>query len=189
MGERRPGTLPYGAGKDLRPATAPRQFVALKPDPTLSFERLGGKIGLSASTLHRSVTRLIDAGLLTHQREVRRRDLRDLLLHGVRYVYYVKPGEPTRGVPTAFATSPLDKIVSAGDSIPVWPDPEGSARGYAVEPLDERVPEAARRDPGLYELLALVDAIRIGRPREHALAAQELSLRLTPTAGPERPHG
>lgn len=168
-------------------------FVALKlhltPDPSISFERLGREIGLSASTLHRSVTRLMDAGLLTRQREVRRLDLRDLLLHGVRYVYYVKLGEPTRGVPTAFAASPLDEIVSAGGEIPVWPDPEGSARGYALEPLDERVPEAARRDSRLYELLALVDAIRIGRPREYALAAKELSLRLSPPVGFERPHG
>lgn len=168
-------------------------FVAMKlhltPDPTISFARLGSEIGLSASTLHRSVRRLVDAGLLTRQRGVKRLHLRDLLLHGVRYVYYVKPGEPTRGVPTAFAASPLDKIVSSGGEIPVWPDPEGAARGYAIEPLDERVPEAARRDPRLYEMLALVDAIRIGRPREYVLAAEELSLRLSPAGGVERLNG
>lgn len=168
-------------------------FVAIKlhltPDPTISYERLGSEIGLSASTMHRSVKRLMEAGLLTRRREVMRLDLRDLLLHGVRYVYYVKPGEPTRGMPTAFAASPLDQNVSAGGEIPVWPDPEGAARGYALEPLDERVPEAARRDPRLYELLALVDAIRIGRPREFALAAKELSLRLSSAAGFERQHG
>lgn len=110
-------------------------------------------------------------------------DLLDLILHGVRYVFYVRPGEPTRGLPTAFAASPLDKIISTGQEIPVWPDPDGPARGYSLEPLDKCVPEAARRDPLLYELLALVDAIRIGRPREYKLAADELSRRLSSVGG------
>jgi hypothetical protein len=32
------------------------------------------------------------------------------------------------------------------------------------------VPKAAKRDPHLYELLALLDAVRIGRARERNLA-------------------
>jgi hypothetical protein len=36
------------------------------------------------------------------------------------------------------------------------------------------VPEAALRDPALYEKLALVDALRDGRVRERKLAEQEL---------------
>jgi hypothetical protein len=40
------------------------------------------------------------------------------------------------------------------------------------------VPKAARRDPVLYELLALVDALRDGRARERRMAERELSTRL-----------
>ena len=40
------------------------------------------------------------------------------------------------------------------------------------------VPGAARRDRALYDLLALVDAIRIGRARERALAEKEITHRL-----------
>jgi hypothetical protein len=40
------------------------------------------------------------------------------------------------------------------------------------------VPDAARSDPKLYELLALVDAIRVGRARERKLAESELEKRL-----------
>ena len=36
-------------------------------------------------------------------------------------------------------------------------------------PLYKNVPTAARRDPKLYELLALVDAIRDGRARDERL--------------------
>ncbi|MGA7802557.1 MAG: nucleotidyltransferase domain-containing protein, partial [Gammaproteobacteria bacterium] len=42
---------------------------------------------------------------------------------------------------------------------------------------------AAKRDPALYALLALVDAIRGGRARERALAMKELKQRLAAAAG------
>jgi hypothetical protein len=42
------------------------------------------------------------------------------------------------------------------------------------------VPAAARRNSALYDLLALVDALRIGRARERNLAEKELTVRLTP---------
>ena len=47
-------------------------------------------------------------------------------------------------------------------------------RGIGLKPLDPRVPDAVRRDVLLGELLALVDAIRIGGSRERSLAAKEL---------------
>jgi hypothetical protein len=51
-------------------------------------------------------------------------------------------------------------------------------QGAAVQPLDSSVPGAARRDPALYDLLALVDALRIGRARERSLAEKEITQRL-----------
>jgi len=60
----------------------------------------------------------------------------------------------------------------------VWPYAEGAIRGEEFEPLYPSVPFAAQRDPKLYELLALVDAIRDGRARERSLAAKELESRL-----------
>jgi hypothetical protein len=38
---------------------------------------------------------------------------------------------------------------------------------------------AARRDPAFYELLALVDTLRIGSARERSLAEKELGRRLS----------
>jgi hypothetical protein len=52
------------------------------------------------------------------------------------------------------------------------------SRRIALTPLDPRVPDAVRRDKSLGELLALVDAIRIGGARERGLAAKELGKRL-----------
>ena len=43
-----------------------------------------------------------------------------------------------------------------------------------LEPLYKTVPIAARRDPRLYEILALLDALRDGRARERRLAEEHL---------------
>ncbi len=60
----------------------------------------------------------------------------------------------------------------------MWPDPEGEVRGVGLEPLHTAVPKAVRKDPVLYELLALIDALRDGRTRERQIAERELSGRL-----------
>ncbi|HJQ64636.1 MAG TPA: nucleotidyltransferase family protein, partial [Burkholderiales bacterium] len=103
----------------------------------------------------------------------------EFLIHGVPYAYPSEHGGVVRGMPTAYAAPPLNKmIVQADEPPPVWPYAEGTVRGYKFAPLYPSVPKAAERDPKLYELLALVDAIRDGRARERDLAAQELETRL-----------
>jgi hypothetical protein len=88
-------------------------------------------------------------------------------------------GAPTRGVPTSYAALPLSKtIAEAGELPPVWPFADGKVRGYSFAPLHKNVPQAALADERLYELLALVDALRNGRARERNLASQELTRRL-----------
>jgi hypothetical protein len=44
--------------------------------------------------------------------------------------------------------------------------------------LYRTVPQAALRDPYLYEVLALIDAMRDGKSRERQIAVQELKTRL-----------
>jgi len=46
--------------------------------------------------------------------------------------------------------------------------------------MSSTVPTQARNDPRLYELLALVDVMRIGRAWERTLAEQHLKRRLRP---------
>lgn len=104
----------------------------------------------------------------------------ELLVHGARFVYPAARSGDARGLPTAWAASPLSEaLVSPAENPPVWPDAMGEARGIAIEPLHPAVPEAARRDPLLWELLALFDAIRIGGPRERSLAGEMLEQRIS----------
>jgi DNA-binding Lrp family transcriptional regulator len=144
------------------------------------YAKLGQELGMSASEVHAAVRRLGEAGLVDPEtREIRREALRNFLVHGVPHSFPASPKEITRGMPTAWAAPVLSGKISASEQIPpVWPDPDGQVQGAAVRPLYGSVPGAARRDPALYDLLALVDALRIGRARERSLAEKEITQRL-----------
>lgn len=150
-----------------------------------TYPQLAGEVGLSASETNSAVQRAIGAGLLAEPLEPRgkptpiRAALLSFLSHGVRHAFFAKPGRIVRGMPTAHSAPPLRSLIeSAEDSPLVWPDELGDRRGQAIEPLYPSVPAVARRNQGLYELLALTDAIRCGRTRERELALSELRERL-----------
>lgn len=146
-----------------------------------SYHTLARELGMSSSEIHKALKRATSARLATRAgNSVRplRPALVEFLAHGIRYAFAPERGGPTRGMPTASAAPPLDQHLSPPDPPPVWPDPEGSVRGFAFSPLYRSAPQAARNDPALYELLALVDAVRGGDARERKLAIQELTSRL-----------
>lgn len=146
-----------------------------------SYPSLAHALGMSASEVHNAIRRASDSGLmnLTTKRP-NRQALVEFLVHGLRYVFPAVRGGVTRGLPTAHGAPPLkDRFAAGGESVPVWPDPEGEVRGEELRPLYKSVPVAARRDPALYELLALLDAVRAGRSRERAIAIDELKRRLS----------
>jgi hypothetical protein len=148
--------------------------------PGWTFGEIAEELSLSSSSVHRSLERASGAGLYdARRRQPNAPALLEFIGHGVRYVFPpVERGE-ARGIPTAWAASPLaDRLSSSGENAPVWPHPLGKVRGIAIDPLHPVVPEAALRDPALGELLALVDAIRIGSARERNLAVGELKKRL-----------
>lgn len=141
-----------------------------------TYQALGRELGMSASEVHASVRRSAEAGLIEPEhRKVLRKPLEEYLIHGVRYAFPAKRGSVTRGILTAVGAPPLSANFAKGhDILPVWPDPLGDAIGYSLEPLHRSAPFAARSDSSLYQLLALVDAIRDGRAREREAAATKL---------------
>lgn len=157
--------------------------VALKL--SLSSERpiyadLALSLRMSASEVHSAVRRLVDAHLLDPDAHtVRREALLEFLVHGVPYAFPARPGEITRGIPTAWAAPAFAEKLGPTDQLPpVWPDPDGPVQGVLVRPLYRSVPRAALQDSTLHDLLALVDALRLGRARDRSLAAKELEQRL-----------
>jgi len=145
-----------------------------------AIAQVAADLGLSPSQVHASLKRLERSRLIdpsSHTPQLRA--VEEFLLHGVKYAFPAHRGEATRGMPTAYAAPPLNGTIEAGGELPpVWPHAEGQVRGLTLEPLHKSAPKAAANDPLLYELLALIDALRDGRTRERQLAERELTTRL-----------
>lgn len=145
-----------------------------------SMRSLAHETGISKTQVSLSMQRCYESGLLKEDRKtalpkVNTAALLDFIVYGLRYVFPVKPGEVTRGIATGLAAPVLQgQLMSAGDLPPVWSDALGKTKGVAIEPLFKSVPQAIRSDPRLYAYLALSDAIRVGLPRERALAEKQL---------------
>jgi hypothetical protein len=169
--------------------------VVLKPQDVLvllhlavtpgawNYASVAQALGLSTSAIHSAVARAIRCGLVDqHTRRVRKDELLEFLTHGLRFVLPVDRGSVTSGMPTAHGAAPLKNRIrsQAGELPPIWPDPESRQRGESWQPIHPSAVFAARRDPNLYQALALVDAVRGGRLRERKLAVEELRRRLAP---------
>lgn len=157
--------------------------LALERGPPPSYAALAGELGMTASEVHAAVERAVAAQLACKgaygKPAVNYAALRLFVEHGARYSFPATRGSLTRGVPTGYAAPPLDAVIRHGtDPVPVWPHRNGPVRGMAFEPLYPSVPLAAGRNPDLYELLALFDAVRGGSVRERNLAADMLGKRL-----------
>ena len=137
-------------------------------------------LGISQTEVHSGLKRAAASKLYkTEERTANKTNLVEFLIHGLKYMIPAELGPSSRGIPTAWSGPPLGKkIVSGAEDTVVWPYGDGAARGNSLLPIYETVPLAALKDHALYELLVLVDAIRIGRARERAIAEDELARRL-----------
>lgn len=154
-------------------------------DRSWSYVQLANELSMSASEINAGVKRCLSANLLLpdyiHGKSPKPalKAVEEFLIHGLKYAFVPERGELTRGVPTGYAAEPLkSKIVASNEPPPVWSYAEGQVRGYSFSPLFRSVPQAALADQRLYELLALVDAIRGGKAREREMAIAALQKRL-----------
>jgi hypothetical protein len=152
-----------------------------------TVRNLESETGIGKSQVSNSLRRCFEVGLAKKDRKsgiprVNTKSLFEFIIFGAKYVFPAKPGQLVRGIGTAFAAPVLEnRLFSAGELMPVWPDARGKNKGLEVSPLFKTVGHAVRRDPELYALLALVDAIRIGNPREANLAKDLLKKRMEVT--------
>ena len=150
-------------------------------DDTWRQTDIANDLSLSQSAVSEALNRSALTGLLAgDRRTVHTRALGEFLCHGLKYVFPARPGPMVRGVPTAHSAEPLSDLIQSDQDVYVWPYPQGNTRGQAIEPLYPTVPQAAAGDKCLHQLLALTDALRVGRAREHNLAARKLEELLAP---------
>lgn len=149
--------------------------------PKQTMRSLAHELQIPHSSLQRSLVRLGETPAYDATRgRLNSSATMELFEHALPFVAPASLGAPTRGVPTAWAVKPLsDAIGPVGDLPPVWPSSAGEVRGRAVKPLHPAAISIAASDPWMYEMLALIDGVRVGDARVRAVARELLRERLT----------
>ena len=139
----------------------------------LTQRQVASALHLSLSTVHSSLKNLRRAELARGSGPyvVDGPRFLDFLVHAVPVLYLPERTGLVRGLPTGIF-SPLfrDRFTRPGDVPTVWPYSRGREVGEGLAPLYQSVPLACSRDPALYQLVAAVDALRVGRVREREAA-------------------
>lgn len=144
--------------------------IASKGKQAWLMKDLANELKISASEISESINRSIIGGLISSDKKsLNKLALLDFLRYGLRYVYPQQPGAITRGLGTAVSAAPLNSEFITEERF-VWPFAKGDVRGQTVEPLHPNTPAACLEDSAYYELMALTDAIRIGKAREQKMA-------------------
>lgn len=149
-------------------------------------KEIADTLHISPSEVTESLKRSAYAGLFfKHNQQVARLAFFDFLIYGFRYVFPQQPGSMAFGIPTAHSAPPLnDQFYEDGIKY-IWPTEIGTVKGQSIEPLYAGAPAAAAEDPVLYEMLALIDALRVGQARERILATKALKNRILHAAEPQ----
>lgn len=134
---------------------------------------LGLSLGLSQPEISNSIKRCRASRLLSEEQTVLYRNLTECCIYGLPYFMPGELGPVTVGIATAHSVAPLRHKLVVQDEY-VWPWAEGNTRGQQLQPIYASVPKAASADARLYELLALVDVLRIGKARDKQLAKEML---------------
>jgi hypothetical protein len=137
------------------------------------YKDIANELHISSSEVSEALNRCKIAKLIdSSKRIIHRAALKEFIIHGLKYVFPIEPGSIVKGVPTAHSAPPLNKTIVQGENAYVWAYSNGTKRGLQIEPLYKSVPNLVENDKKLYEILALVDAIRIGKAREYKIAVE-----------------
>lgn len=145
--------------------------LAIHQERKWQKKELAGELFISPSEVSESIYRSEYAGLLVSSQQMRvmMQAFLDYLKYGLAYTFPQQPGPIVRGIPTAHSANPLANLIQSDNSY-VWKTSNGSIKGQSIVPLYKGVPQAIKIDERLYEGLALLDAIRVGKAREKQLA-------------------
>ena len=127
---------------------------------------LSESLFISSSEISESLNRSMIARLISpDKKKVFKNALIRFIENGLAFVFPVEPGAVERGIPTAHS-APILKEQFLSEENYVWPYPNGKVRGQSIVPLYQNQVMAVLNDEKLYNMLALVDSIRVGKVRE-----------------------
>lgn len=163
--------------------------IFLKEPGSWSLARIAHELYMSKSEVSLAIRRLKVSGLardtISFKNAVPKiSSMEEFLLHGLKYSFPAEEGREMRGMATSHSAPPLSGLIAGGEEdIYVWPYEFGNSRGKSIPPLYKSVPKAAEFDNEFYEMMVLLDGIRIGRVRESVVSAKELVNRIKAGAG------
>ena len=161
--------------KGMRPHDIVVLLKIISLDSEWLYKDLSYQLEIAQSEISESLNRSAIAGLISpDKRKVFKNTLLKFLEYGLPYVYPAKYGPFERGIPTAHSADVLKDLFISAEAC-VWPYAKGTMKGHAIQPLYPKQIVAALKDRRLYDMLALVDAIRVGKARERAIAIEHLS--------------
>jgi len=137
---------------------------------------ISSSLFISPSEVSESLNRSMIARLLSpDKRKVMKNALLKFIENGLSYVFPAELGAIQKGIATAHSAPVLEEFFSSSEAY-VWPSTSGKVKGHSVPPLYPGQVQAALLDDQLYGMLALIDAVRIGRVRECEKAMELLRL-------------
>lgn len=155
---------------------------------------IADRLGISPAAVSYAMARLESIGLLANNRQtVMRRKVLDFIRYAIGIIYPAELGPQVRGIPTARSAHLLDPGASFDESIDqkvdaiqsyVWKAGDGTAIGTAIKPIYPSVSKVALMERRLYQVLNLIDVVRVGNIREQKLAYQALENQLLDNESP-----
>lgn len=142
-----------------------------------TLRELAATLQVDHTLVHRALKRAENANLYrAATKQVNLANFEELTIHAARFIAPAALGELTRGVPAAWAAEPIARTIRQPKSEPppVWPDPLGTVRGQALQPLHPAAVQASQNTPRLASLLSIVDSLRAGDTRVRKVAAVAL---------------
>jgi hypothetical protein len=141
------------------------KIISLEDENWLNKD-LSASLYISSSEISESLNRSMIARLVSpDKRRVLKNALLRFIENGLAFVFPAEPGAIVRGMATAHS-APVLKEFFLSKEIYVWPSPNGETKGAAINPLYANQAQAALADENLYQMLALIDAVRVGKVRE-----------------------
>lgn len=127
---------------------------------------LSAGLNISQSEISESLNRSAIAGLISpDKKKVFKNALLSFIEHGLPYVFPAEPGSIEKGIPTAHSAPVMRDAIISNDNY-IWPYAQGKLRGQSITPLYPKQVEAVLQDEKLYNMLALIDSVRVGKVRE-----------------------
>jgi DNA-binding Lrp family transcriptional regulator len=148
-------------------------------DRKFTFAEIASALQISEGEVSFAMERNLTAGLVSADKtRVNKLALRDFLIYGLKYVFPPQIGATTRGIATAFSAYPVNQHIAESKEHFVWKYYKGTKRGNSIAPLYDKIPKFIETQPELYEFLAIIDTLRIGKAREIEIAIQELNKKM-----------